>query len=99
MGKHYRELVVSKGFMDALEVDYPMDCIQSYIKNHGINGIVDPTILAEGGVHHHHQFKVVFQFSLNCCRTNPNKRPIMLEVAKQLRRIQRFVCSLLNFFF
>ncbi|KAL6311263.1 hypothetical protein AAG906_016229 [Vitis piasezkii] len=88
-GKDYRELVVSKGSMDDLKEDYLMDCIQSYIRNHGINGIVDPTILAEGGgVPHHHQFQAVFRLILKCRRMNAEERPIMLDVAKQLRRIQ-----------
>ncbi|KAJ9676273.1 hypothetical protein PVL29_025005 [Vitis rotundifolia] len=94
-GKDYRELVVSKGSMDDLKEDYLMDCIQSYIRNHGINGIVDPTILAEGGgVPHHHQFQAVFRLILKCRRMNADERPIMLDVAKQLRRIQRHVSSL-----
>ena len=44
---------------------------QSYVRNHGINGIVDPKILAEGGrVYHHHQFQAVFQLGLKCRRMN-----------------------------
>ncbi|KAL6316771.1 hypothetical protein AAG906_021071 [Vitis piasezkii] len=34
---------------DDQKEDYPMSPIQSYVRNHGINGIVDPKILAEGG--------------------------------------------------
>ncbi|KAL6316783.1 hypothetical protein AAG906_021083 [Vitis piasezkii] len=92
-GKDYRELVVSKGSMDDLKEDYLMDCIQSYIRNHGINGIVDPTILAEGRSPHHHQFQAVFRLILKCRRMNAEERPIMLDVAKQLRRIQRYCNS------
>ncbi|RVW31503.1 Non-functional pseudokinase ZED1 [Vitis vinifera] len=52
---------------DDQKKDYPMDPIQSYVRNQGINGIVDPKILAEGGgVYHHHRFQAVFQLGLKC---------------------------------
>ncbi|KAJ9676280.1 hypothetical protein PVL29_025010 [Vitis rotundifolia] len=90
-------LSITNDFKDDQKEDYPMAPIQSYVRNHGINGIVDPKILAEGGgVYHHHQFQAVFQLGLKCCRMNQEERPIILDVAKQLRRIQRYVSSLLS---
>ena len=98
-GKGYFDLFLSitNDFKDDQKKDYPMDPIQSYVRNQGINGIVDPKILAEGGgVYHHHRFQAVFQLGLKCRRMNREERPIMLDVAKQLRRIQRYVSSLLS---
>ena len=72
---------------------------RSYIRNHTMNDIVDPTILAEAeaagggeGVHHHHhhQFQAVIELILRCLSDNADERPIMLDVAKQLKRIQRY---------
>ena len=60
--------------------------------------IIDPTILAEeeaagggeGVYHHHHQFLVVLELILKCHKSNAEEMPIMLDVAKQLKRIQRY---------
>ncbi|KAJ9700938.1 hypothetical protein PVL29_006323 [Vitis rotundifolia] len=79
-GKGYFELFlsISNDFKDDKE-DYPMAPIQSYVRNNGINGNVDPKILANGGgVYHHHQFQAVFQLGLKCRRMNQEERPIML---------------------
>ena len=77
-------------------------CTPSYVRNHTMNEIVeivDPTILAKAeavgvgggeGVHHHHQFHAVFELILRCHRRNAEERPIMLDVAKQLKQIQRY---------
>ena len=66
----------------------------SYIINHTMNEIVDPTILAEAearGLHHHHnQFQAIYQLGLQCLSDNAKERPSMLDVAKQLKRIQRY---------
>ena len=69
-----------------------------YIRNHTINEIVDPTILAEakaagggeGVHHHHHQFQAISELILRCHKRNAEERPFMLDVAKQLKRIQRY---------
>ena len=65
----------------------------SYIRNHLMNEVVDPTILEEaeaGVVQYHHQLQVVYQLGLECRRDNEEERPIMLDVAKQLTQIQRY---------
>ena len=83
----------------------------SYIRNHTMTEIVEivaPTILVKveaagggEGVHHHryhhHQFQAVLELILRCLRDNAEERPIMLDVAKQLKRIQRYYIDL-NFF-
>ena len=66
-GKGYFELFLSitNDFKDDQKEDHPVAPIQSYVRNHGINGTVDTEILAEGGgVYHHHQFQAVFQLGL-----------------------------------
>ena len=68
----------------------------SDIRNHRINKIFDHKILAEeGGVHHYHQFKAVCQLALECRRKNAEERPIMLDVARRLTRIQRYLLHFL----
>ena len=68
-------------------------------RNHTMNEIVDPTILAEAeavgggeGVHQHQhrQFQAVLELILRCLSYNADERPIMLDVAKQLKRIQKY---------
>ena len=77
---------------------HPFQGVSEFIlRCHTMNEIVDPTILAEaevagGGVHqhHHHQFQAVSELILRCHRRNAEERPFMLDVAKQLKRIQRY---------
>ena len=83
------------------DIEFFEEYRRSYTKNHAMNEIVqivDPTILVEAeavggeGVHHHHhhhQFQAVFELILRCLRDNVEERPIMLDVARQLKRIQR----------
>ena len=59
--------------------------------------IINPTILDEAeavgggeGVHHHHQFHAIFELILKCHRRNAEERSIMLDVATQLKQIQRY---------
>lgn len=94
MGKSSLEFLYST---NALEYepgeDSETDWIESYLRQHGINGIVDPTILVEGGVPHHHQFQAVFQLILGCCRMHPE------DVAKQLDEFKGMFLSLLSYLF
>ncbi|KAF3949399.1 hypothetical protein CMV_024722 [Castanea mollissima] len=58
-----------------------------------INEIVDPAILAEdgeGGVSLEHQLQAVVDLALTCTVEDPQRRPTMVDVTKQLRRIERF---------
>ena len=74
----------------------------AYIRNRAqgscINEIVDPAILAEdgeGGASLEHQLQAVVYLALTCTEEDPQTRPTMVDVTKQLRRIERFIPSLI----
>ena len=59
---------------------------------------MDPAILAEdgeGGASLQHQLQAVLDLALACTEEDPQRRPTMVDVTKQLRRIERFVPSLI----
>nr|XP_023924821.1 non-functional pseudokinase ZED1-like [Quercus suber] len=69
----------------------------AYIHNRAqgscIKEIVDPAILAEdgeGGVSLLRQLQAVVDLALTCTEEDPQRRPTMVDVTKQLRRIERF---------
>ncbi|XP_050246516.1 serine/threonine-protein kinase ZRK1-like isoform X3 [Quercus robur] len=69
----------------------------AYIHNRAqgscMNEIVDPAILAEdgeGGASLQHQLQAVVDLGLTCTEEDPQTRPTMVDVTKQLRRIERF---------
>ena len=75
----------------------------AYIHNRAqgscINEIVDPAILAEygeGGVSLLRQLQAVLDLALTCTEEDPQRRPTMVDVTKQLRRIERFVPLLIT---
>ena len=79
---------------DATLVAYIHNCAQGSC----INEIVDPAILAEngdGGASLEHQLQAVVDLALTCTKEDPQRRPTMVDVTKQLRRIERFVPSLI----
>uniref|UniRef100_A0A2N9HIY3 Protein kinase domain-containing protein n=1 Tax=Fagus sylvatica TaxID=28930 RepID=A0A2N9HIY3_FAGSY len=56
-----------------------------------INEILDPAILAEeGGVSLDQQLQAVLELALTCTKEDPHRRPTMVDVTKELRRIERF---------
>ena len=74
----------------------------AYIHNRAqgscINEIMDSAILAEdgeGGVSLLRQLQAVLDLALTCTEEDPQRRPTMVDVTKQLRRIERFVPSLI----
>ena len=74
----------------------------AHIRNHAqgscISEIVDPAILAEDGegvASLEHQLQAVVGLALTCTEEDPQTRPTMVDVTKQLRRIERFVPSLI----
>ncbi|KAL0000552.1 hypothetical protein SO802_014333 [Lithocarpus litseifolius] len=74
----------------------------AYIHNRAqgscINEIVDPAIFAEdgeGGVSLLRQLQAVLDLASTCTEEDPQRRPTMVDVTKQLRRIERFVPSLI----
>ena len=59
---------------------------------------MDPAILAEdgdGGASLQHQLQVVVDLALTCTEEDPQTRPTTVDVTKQLRRIERFVPSVI----
>ena len=63
-----------------------------------ISEIVDPAILAEDGegvASLEHQLQAVVGLALTCTEEDPQTRPTMVDVTKQLKRIERFVPSLI----
>ena len=78
----------------------------AYIHNRAqgscINEIVDPAIMAEdgeGGVSLLRQLQAVVDLALTCTEEDPQRRPTMVDVTKLLRRIERFVPSLIIYSF
>ena len=72
--------------------------VVAYIHNRAqgscINEIVDPAILAEdgeGGATLEQQLQAFLDLALTCTEEDPQTRPTMVDVTKQLRRIERFV--------
>ena len=75
---------------DSSLVAYIHNCAQGSC----INEIVDPTISAEDGegdVSLLRQLQAVVDLALTCTEEYPQRRPTMVDVTKQLRRIERFV--------
>ena len=59
-----------------------------------INEIVDPAIMAngEGGAASlPRQLQAVLDLALTCTEQDPQRRPTMVDVTKQLRQIERFI--------
>ena len=62
------------------------------VQGRSINEIVDPAILAEeGGVSLDQQLQAVLKLAVTCTEEDPHRRPTMVDVTKELRRIERFV--------
>ncbi|KAL4618636.1 hypothetical protein ACB092_06G024800 [Castanea dentata] len=62
-----------------------------------INEIVDPAIMAngEGGASLPRQLQAVLDLALTCTEQDPQRRPTMVDVTKQLRQIERFILLLI----
>jgi len=66
--------------------------LEVHLSNRAINEIVDPAILAEeGGAGLEQQLQAVRQLGLTCIEDDPETRPTMVDVTKELRRIERFI--------
>jgi hypothetical protein len=65
---------------------------KEYLSNRAMNEIVDPAILAEeGGAGLEQQLQAVRQLGLTCIEDDPEIRPTMVDVTKELRRIERSI--------
>ena len=64
----------------------------NFLRNRDVNNIVDPAILAEeGGAKVKQQLQAVLQLAIISLDQDPVKRPTMVHITKELRRIERFV--------
>jgi serine/threonine protein kinase len=63
-----------------------------YFRNGAMDEIRDPAILAEGGeAGVEQQLQAVLHLALTCIEDDPEIRPTMVNVTKELRRIERFL--------
>ncbi|XP_062144422.1 serine/threonine-protein kinase ZRK1-like [Alnus glutinosa] len=69
------------------------DCsLPDHVRNRVINEIVDPAILLEeGGAGLEPQLQAVLELGLTCTEYDPEIRPTMVDVTKELRRIEKSV--------
>jgi serine/threonine protein kinase len=66
--------------------------LKVHLSNRPMNEIVDPAILAEeGGAGLEQQLQAVRQLVLTCIEVDPEIRPTMVDVTKELRRIERSI--------
>lgn len=71
------------------------DFLVFYVRKRGITEIVDPGILRgeRGGMQNQWE-AVILHLALICVDKDPEKRPTMVDVTKELRRIESFVAGL-----
>jgi serine/threonine protein kinase len=63
-----------------------------HVKNHATNEIVDPALLVgEGGAGMEQQLEAVLRLALICTERDPERRPTMTDVTKELIRIERSI--------
>ncbi|XP_023924829.1 serine/threonine-protein kinase ZRK1 isoform X1 [Quercus suber] len=97
-GRFLLELLTGEDSLNITRFTIDKDStLVAYIHNSAqgscINEIVDPAILAEdgdGGASLQHQLQAVVDLGLTCIEEDPQRRPTMVDVTKQLRRIERF---------
>jgi serine/threonine protein kinase len=96
-GQLLLELLTGEDSFDITQLPIEKDSsLVAYMHNsaqgRSINEIVDPAILAEeGGVSLDQQLQAVLELALPCTKEDPHRRPTMVDVTKELRRIERFV--------
>ncbi|XP_030928909.1 non-functional pseudokinase ZED1-like [Quercus lobata] len=85
---HFSEFLLELLTGEELYIDKDSS-LKAYIHNHAqgrcISKIMDPTILAE------QQLQAVLDLTLRCTEEDPQRRATMVDVTKELRRIERFV--------
>ncbi|XP_030932841.1 non-functional pseudokinase ZED1-like [Quercus lobata] len=97
-GRFLLELLTGEDSLNITRFTIDKDStLEAYIRNRAqgscISEIVDPAILAEdgeGGASLEHQLQAVVDLGLACTEEDPQRRPTMVDVTKQLRRIERF---------
>ena len=89
----FTQSCTGKKYYGLSEIMSSIVTIMSRIRNLPINMIVDTTILAQA------EAEAVLHIILKCLRDNAEERPIMLDVAKQLTRIRKYLSSLNSFLY
>ena len=92
-GSFLLELLTGRrlGHLTQTAKDEGADLVEN-IKNLAINETVKPAILAGGGgAGVEQQVQAVLQLALICREQDPEIRPNMIDVTKELRYIERFI--------
>ncbi|XP_059440407.1 non-functional pseudokinase ZRK2-like [Corylus avellana] len=85
------EILTGQSSFDPNRVDGDQ-YLPNRVRNRAINEIVDPAILAEdGGAGLEPQLQAVLRLALTCIEVDPEIRPTMVDVTKELRRIERSI--------
>lgn len=68
------------------------ESLQDYLHNGGLNEILDAKIRGEGGgVVQEQQLQALVELAMQCLQKEREDRPEMIDVAKEVKRIQRLV--------
>ncbi|CAL5350492.1 unnamed protein product [Camellia sinensis] len=68
------------------------ESLQDYLQNGGLNEILDAKIRGEGGgVMQEQQLQALVELAMQCLQKERVDRPEMIDVAKEVKRIQRLV--------
>ncbi|KAG2694327.1 hypothetical protein I3760_08G137800 [Carya illinoinensis] len=85
------ELLTGKRCLDSWQIGPKLNVLSQF-RNSPINTIVDPEILAgEGRVGVEQQLQAAMDLAFSCIVEDPIKRPTMVDVTKELRRIERSI--------
>ncbi|KAL7206281.1 hypothetical protein ACSBR2_019064 [Camellia fascicularis] len=75
---------------ESLHMQY--ESLQDYLHNGGLNEILDAKIRGEGGgVMQEQQLQALVELAMQCLQKEREDRPEMIDVAKEVKRIQRLV--------
>ncbi|CAL5377557.1 unnamed protein product [Camellia sinensis] len=75
---------------ESLHMQY--ESLQDYLHNGGLNEILDAKIRGEGGgVVQEQQLQALVELAMQCLQKEREDRPEMIDVAKEVKRIQRLV--------
>ncbi|XP_041020196.1 serine/threonine-protein kinase ZRK1-like isoform X1 [Juglans microcarpa x Juglans regia] len=86
------ELVTGKTFMDLYQTASGFKNFEDYIRENIVKTIVESAIQAgEGEAGLEQQLQASLQLALICRDENPEFRPTMIDVSKELRRIERSI--------
>nr|XP_023918254.1 non-functional pseudokinase ZED1-like [Quercus suber] len=91
-GSFLLELLTRQKLHYLLRTDYfDVEDFEDDIKKFTINELVDPAILVGEGGSVLQQLQCVLQLAVICIEKDPEMRPTMVDVIKELRKIERFI--------